>query len=151
MSQNFLIHLSDVFDITQGNSPMHHTGAALTFSSLSLLHEAAWRAEETTRHNQTNTHKKHQRCVQKRPSVGAFFMPAHKLEAAVRQCRRHLRAFTPALPWLLHPAFCSAAPAATRAVHGMHQLQAFAPWNGFLFPSPRPWPGLLTPSWEAAD
>ncbi len=52
---------------------MHHVGANLTFSSLSLLHEAAWRAEETTRHNQTNTYKSIKDAFKSAPE-GALFL-----------------------------------------------------------------------------
>lgn len=56
---------------------MHHVGANLTFSSLSLLHEAAWRAEETTRHNQTNTYKSIKDAFKSAPEGRFFYACLH--------------------------------------------------------------------------
>lgn len=58
---------------------MHHVGANLTFSSLSLLHEAAWRAEETTRHNQTNTYKSIKDAFKSAPEGALFLCPSTHL------------------------------------------------------------------------
>ena len=137
MSRNFLIHLSDVFDITQGNSPMHHTGAALTFSSLSLLHEAAWRAEETTRHNQTNTYKSIKDAFKSAPQWALFLCLRTGLRQRCDNAGAILGHSSPLSPWLLHPASGSATQrqralltACTNCRHLLHGMDSCFPRLG---------------------